>query len=235
MSMFAAYLRTGEAHVLSDTAAYDAGGRLRYFTSKALPLPHINAVISGRGADEPFELWTSTILRTPLPHGLDSLIAVSPDMLQRIYSEYEEQWSPLYELAGRTMKNTDDIAANEIAAMVEVFAVGWSASRGKMVGAAFSNMSGDKQFGAQIFESPNLMMAPPVNETMRKPRVPADLIKLGRAMFHQLAGEAESRGFSEPLCGGDLLWSRITRRGIESRILTALPGRDDQLAKLEAY
>ncbi|RDD61454.1 hypothetical protein [Ferruginivarius sediminum] len=215
MTIFAAVILPETAHVCTDTACFQADGEFYSFTSKLFPLPHIDAVIGGRGAREPLADAYCELLAEPLPNGVDDLAERGQEIFRRRFARYMTR-------TGRTARiiSMAEFATTTPDEMMEAFVIGYSYSLKVYRGLAFHNIESD--FAPMFFDPNSDMMSPPANVvgfqwTTSQPGV-HDVVRASKAQYKAAA----ENGLGNYV-GGEVQAATLRPGSIEVRTIDRYP------------
>lgn len=222
MSICAFYLQPARVTIVTDTAAFNGAGEFRAFTSKVWCLPHIQAVMVGRGSLEICQTFYQNLLSLPLSEGIDSFGPLHIAHLQGLYEE-----------------NIDTLAPGAVLTLEEssydVLLFGWSERRRAVRGIQTKFIPGN---GLEVNEIPpgyGLLPTPPdLANTFAGKRKPKDIEILVKLAKLQVAAVLQQMGGWG--AGGEMVACDLGRFRIELRKIGHFdnhPNLMDQIKELE--
>lgn len=213
MSLFVAYAKGGEAHVIADSAAFTGDGKQVGQLVKAKPLTPKMGVLCGVGPWDAHSRFAWEL--ETLPGDFDAAANAFQITLERVWGDYlqENRWmTDALDATGRTQ--TADGLRNYAVALT-----GYSEqNRSAVVFHGFCSPQGAHVEG---YAAPAYAMAPqPAGiDLTGKLNLPADLLKVARKQHAFLADEARLIGWRNICGGGSIVHYRINRFKIETKVI----------------
>ena len=216
MSLFVAYAKNAEAHVIADSAAFTGTGEQIGQLVKAKPLTPKMGIIAGVGPWAPHSslAWELEVM----PGNFDVATDAFRSTLERVWGEYLNDNAWLTRTLDATgQSQTADGLRNYVVALA-----GYSERNRSAV--VFYGSCGPQCVDVQGFAAPAYALAPqPANVDLTgKLDLPADLLKVARRQHQLLADESRAKGWQVIGGGGDIVHYRVTRHKIETKIPTSL-------------
>jgi len=197
--------------VMADTLMTDASGKPAAFVSKVFPIPHLSALVSGRGTIALIAGWAFDLCHTMVVDDFDMAVQLAPAALNARWAALEGQ---------RTETTT-------------VYMWGWSASAGGFVGYSFRSWDGFTS--GEMGHGTNY--APGLNDAARKVEIHADPDRMNALVQMMIAAKDENDAIpmNEPdRCniGGEVVAFMLTRPQSEVllsvQVIHRFPDRDAQ-------
>lgn len=192
-------------YVAVDTLATFNEGQPCYFTSKAIPLPHLNMLIAVTGVSGTLTAFLGDINNRVI-RGPEDLAFKAPELLQKIWMQQMDAFSRL----------PGQVPANH---STTIFHFGFSEESGEMVG--YQHHSGH-EFAAERLSGAG---GKPDAEVTGEPL--EGLLNSKRLLVGQQRSESK-KAFSDRLhIGGNAIGFAIQKEGIFCAQLGPLPGEED--------
>lgn len=211
MTAINSYIEAGAVVVLADTLMTDANGWPAAFVSKVFPVPHLSALVSGRGTITLIAGWAFELCHTTVAYDFDMAVEQAPAALNARWAALEGQ---------RTETTT-------------VYMWGWSAAAERFVGYSFRSWAG---FVAEpLGDGTNY--APGLNDAARKEEIHSDPDRINAMARMMVAAKEENDALPADAAdrcniGGEIVMFSLTRTESEvmtfSQVLHRFPDRDTQ-------